>query len=127
MNVLVAQSSQTLGEHRDCSLPGSSVHGIFQTRILEWVPFPSPWDLPDPRIEPASLGSPALAAGFSTTVPLGSPLLTSAVQRDDTSTLSCIPFYCGLLQGLEYSSLYHTGGPGPSVLSIHVMLIVCLR
>jgi len=25
----------------DCSLPGSSVHGIFQTRILEWVAMPS--------------------------------------------------------------------------------------
>ena len=27
---------------RDCSLPGSSAHGISQTRILEWLPFPSP-------------------------------------------------------------------------------------
>ena len=26
----------------DCSLPGSSVHGIFQARVLEWVPWPSP-------------------------------------------------------------------------------------
>ena len=25
----------------DCSLPGSSVHGIFQARVLEWVPLPS--------------------------------------------------------------------------------------
>ena len=25
----------------DCSLPGSSVHGILQARILEWVPMPS--------------------------------------------------------------------------------------
>ena len=33
----VAQSSPTLCDHMDCSLPGSSVHGIFQTRILEWV------------------------------------------------------------------------------------------
>ena len=28
----------------------SSVHGIFQARILEWVAFPTPGDLPDPRI-----------------------------------------------------------------------------
>jgi len=28
----------------DCSPPGSSVHGIFQARILEWVPLPSPTD-----------------------------------------------------------------------------------
>ena len=38
----------------DCSLPDSSVHGIFQVRILEWLPFPSPGDLPDPRTEPIS-------------------------------------------------------------------------
>ena len=33
----VAQSSPTLPDPMDCSLPGSSVHGIFQARILEWV------------------------------------------------------------------------------------------
>ena len=35
--VLVAQSCPTLCEPMDCSLPGSSVHGIFQARILEWI------------------------------------------------------------------------------------------
>ena len=43
----------------DCSPPGSSVHGILQARILEWVAIPSPGDLPDPGIEP---WSPALQA-----------------------------------------------------------------
>ena len=33
----VAQSCPTLSNSMDCSLPGSSVHGIFQARILEWV------------------------------------------------------------------------------------------
>ena len=32
----VAQSSLTLSHPMDCSLPGSSVHGIFQARLLEW-------------------------------------------------------------------------------------------
>ena len=32
----VAQSSLTLRDPMDCSLPGSSVHGIFQARVLEW-------------------------------------------------------------------------------------------
>ena len=32
----VAQSWPTLSDPMDCSLPGSSVHGIFQARILEW-------------------------------------------------------------------------------------------
>ena len=33
----VAQSCPTLNDPMDCSLPGSSVHGIFQARVLEWV------------------------------------------------------------------------------------------
>ena len=33
----VAQSCPTLRDAMDCSLPGSSVHGIFQARVLEWV------------------------------------------------------------------------------------------
>ena len=51
----------------DRSLPGSSVHGISQAKILEWVAhLPPPGDLPDPGIESASLRSPALAGGFFT-------------------------------------------------------------
>ena len=55
----------------DCSPPGSSVHGIFQARILEWLPFPSPGDLPDPGIEPRS---PALQADFFPTELWGNPM-----------------------------------------------------
>ena len=46
---------------KDCSLPvtGFSVHGILQARILEWVAFPSPEELPIPVIE---AGSPGLQA-----------------------------------------------------------------
>ena len=33
----VAQSSLTLHDPMDCSLPGSSAHGIFQARVLEWA------------------------------------------------------------------------------------------
>ena len=33
----VAQSCPTLSDPMDCSLPGSSVHGIFQARVLEWI------------------------------------------------------------------------------------------
>ena len=32
----VAQSCLTLSDPMDCSLPGSSVHGVFQARVLEW-------------------------------------------------------------------------------------------
>ena len=41
----------------DCSLPGFSVQGISQARILEWVAFPYPGDLPNPGIK---TGSPTL-------------------------------------------------------------------
>ena len=35
--VLVAQSCLTVSDPMDCSPPGSSFHGIFQARVLEWV------------------------------------------------------------------------------------------
>ena len=57
MYELVTQSCLTLCDSMDCSLPGSTVCGIFQARILSGWLFPSPGDLPDPGIEP---GSPAL-------------------------------------------------------------------
>ena len=43
-----------LWELMDCSLSVSSVHGIFQVRILEWVAISYSRDLPDPGIEPMS-------------------------------------------------------------------------
>ena len=57
----------TLCHPMDCSPSGSSVHGIFQARILEWVAISFCTRLPDPGIEPAPLLSPILADGFFTT------------------------------------------------------------
>ena len=54
VKVKVAQSCLILCDPMDCSLPGSTFHGILQARILESVPFPSPEDLPNPRIKPRS-------------------------------------------------------------------------
>ena len=51
---LVTNMCPTLVRPMDCNPIGSSVHGVSQARILEWVPFPSPEDLPDPEIEPMS-------------------------------------------------------------------------
>ena len=50
----IPQSCPTLYDPMDCSLSGSSVPGIFQARVLEWIAIPSPGDLPDPGIEPRS-------------------------------------------------------------------------
>ena len=58
MNVCVHAQSfsgiQLFWDPMDCSPPGSTIHGIFQAGILEWVPLPSPGNLPNPRIEPKS-------------------------------------------------------------------------
>ena len=45
---LVTKTCSTLCNPVDCSSPGPSVCGITQARILEWLPFPPPVDLPDP-------------------------------------------------------------------------------
>ena len=84
MYVLPAQlllSCPTLWDSMDCSLPGSSIHGIFHARILEWIALPSSRDLPDPGIEPKSLMSAALTGGFLTTT------TTWEAQR---STIPCL-------------------------------------
>jgi len=51
----------------DCSPPVSSLHGILQAKILEWVAISHFTDLPNLGVEPQSLTSPALAGGFFTT------------------------------------------------------------
>ena len=61
------QSCLTLCNPMDYSPPGTSVHGILQARILEWVAMPSSEDLSNPGIEPTSLLSPALTGRFFTT------------------------------------------------------------
>ena len=69
--VLVAQLCPTLCDPVDCSSPGSSVHGILQAKILEWVAIPSSRDLPDPGIKPRT---PTLQAGSILSEPPGKPL-----------------------------------------------------
>ena len=62
---LVSKSSWTLFNPTDYSTPGTSVHGILQARILEWVAISfSKGGLPDPGIDPTSPASPAFVRGF---------------------------------------------------------------
>ena len=77
--VLVTQSSLTLFDPMDCSLPGSSVDGIFQARMLEWVAFPSPGDLPHPGIKPRS---PTLQADALPSEPPGKPIESQKPHRE---------------------------------------------
>ena len=96
----VTQLCPTLSDPMDYSLPGSSVHGIFQARVLEWVaiafshqdsmsmlfpgqeywsglPFPSARNIPDPGKEPTSPAWEAFPAWLVDSLPLshlGKPL-----------------------------------------------------
>ena len=55
------QSCLTLCDPMDCSPPGSSVHGILQARLLEWVAISSSRGSSQPGTETVSLIPPALA------------------------------------------------------------------
>ena len=74
------QSRLTLCYPVDSSPPGSSVHEIFQVRLLEWVD-PTPGVLPDPGIKLTSLISHELAGGFITTRATWEALIQVATQN----------------------------------------------
>ena len=63
----------TLCDPMDCSLPGSSVHGILQARILEWVATPSSRESPWPRDETHVSYVSCIAGRLFTTEPPGKP------------------------------------------------------
>ena len=63
----------------DCSPPDSSVHGISQARILEWVAISFSRDLPSPGTE---LMYTALAGGFFTTKPPGKFLVLPSMAKE---------------------------------------------
>ena len=107
----------------ECSLPGSSVHGILQARILEWQPFSSPGDLPDPGIKPMSPVISALQADSLPLSYLGNPKTPLSLAFQDSVLMvfllilsllllclfffsqdfsSCGPFLNSLLNLLQY-------------------------
>ena len=72
--LVCAQSCLTLCDPMDCSSPGSSVHRIFQARILEWVAISSPGNF---LTQGSNLHLLYLADGFFTTEPLALKYLLS--------------------------------------------------
>ena len=77
MCVLVAQLCLTLCDPVVHGLPGSSVHGILQARILKWVAIAFSRGSSNLGIEPAFPGPPALEGRFLTTKPPGKALRIS--------------------------------------------------
>ena len=94
----------------DCSPPGSSVHRIFQARILEWVAFPPPGYLPDPGIEPASTGSSALQVDSSPPEPLRKPCICSLCVFLKTDLKSFFFSFAGSLLLLRFFSSFGEQG-----------------
>ena len=70
----------TLCDPMDCSLPGSSVHGISRQEYWSGLPVPSLGDLPDSGIEP---GAPALQADSLRPEPPGKPFIMEGHQIND--------------------------------------------
>ena len=70
------------GTPRPVTVPDSSVPRILQAGILEWLPFPSPGDLPHPGIKP---GSPSLAGGSLLSELPGSPTIVKYVHASEES------------------------------------------
>ena len=99
---------------RGCSLPGFSVCGIFQARILEWVAIPFSRGSSRPRNQACISESPALAGGFFTTAPPGKPYIFLFCPQTAVTTPSVVPeipslelrHYCSRRPMLKCNYLY---------------------
>ena len=87
----VAQSCLTFSDPMDCSLPGSSLHGIFQARVLAWsaIAF-SEWDNNSPlfsSISPSNSQQFPVGTGAEMTSPSHYPLLKLGLYQNMSSAL----------------------------------------
>ena len=99
MNVvlcLVTQSCLTLCNHVDCYLPGSSVHGILQARILQWVVIPFSRGSSQPRDRKPRSSS--LQVASLPSEPPGKPLTERIISN------LCTHFLCFLTSRTEKDS-----------------------
>ena len=87
----LTKSCLTLCDPMDCSLPGSSVHGILQARILEWVAIPLSRGSSQPR-DQACIS--CTAGRFFTTEPPGKP---------------CVSVFRGLKERIQNSKQHYQG------------------
>ena len=107
----------TVCNSMDCSPLGFSVHGIFQAGILEYVAIPTPGDLHNPGIEPASLASPALAGRFFA-LAMDSPALAGGSTAP--SVRPCTTSYRTCFLHLGWPLLMLLGLPRMLLLAFHL-------
>ena len=84
--------------HKDCSLLDSSVHGILQARILEWVAISSSRDLPNPKIKPASPVSPARQVDSLPLSHQGRPFFVQPTTKTAETIKQSRSYLCMLLE-----------------------------
>ena len=87
------QSFLTLCHPVDCSLPGSSVHGILQVRILEWVAMPSSKGSSQPKYQTHIFCIFSSTSGFFITEQLGKPHIMewySAMKKNEIMPFASI-------------------------------------
>ena len=115
------QSCLTLHDPMDCSPPHSSVHGVLQARIVEWVAISFSGDLSDPGIEP---GSPALQTDSlplshlrSSTFRLGhrNHYFHLRLVKKFSYLIARLPNFAACFLKIIFY-LYFFGGAGPSLL-----------
>jgi len=109
VKVLVTQSCPTLCDPMDYSPPGSSVHGIIQARILEWVATSFSRGSSPPGIKP---GSPAVQADSLPTASPGKP--SKKIAATAKSLQSC-PTLCDPIDGSP------PGSPVPGILQARIL------
>ena len=90
----------------DCSLPGSSVHGILQARIQKWVAISYSMGSSNPGIEPASLMSPVLAGTLALALS-GKPSLMWAFFFPWWICLKVYQFYLFTVPALGFIYLFY--------------------
>ena len=127
---------RTLCDPMDCSPPGSSIHGIPQARIREWVAISFSGDLPEPGIKP---GSPALQADALTSEPPGKSRKVLPPNLHTHSLLSSLQLKCPLLREAFLSFFFESISQVPvpplfyitiisflAHITIFILFVICL-
>ena len=109
----VAQLCLTHCGPMGCRLSGSSVHGFSRQEYWSGLPFPTPGDLPDSGIEPASIASPALAGGFFTIEVSGEPFFCKFTQILTPVFLECLLSLNSRSRSWGYSSKHRHNFSSP--------------
>ena len=102
MHAKLLQSCSTLCDPVEHSLPGSSLHGTIQARILEWVAMPSSRGSSWPRDQPRDSCGSCISGRFFTIKPPGKPKEHTAMYKMSHQLAYCrelYPTFCNYLYG----------------------------